>query len=125
MPDIEELHDKKYISLETYRKNDTPVRTPVWFVMQDDTVYVVTREKTGKVGRIRNNQNVRIAPCGIKGDVAGQWHAGKAERLSPDRAGEILKQRDKKYGLAAKLAKLASRGKGDIVAYSISLEQTG
>ena len=122
MPEIQDLQNEKYISLETYKKNGSAVRTPVWFVLQDDSVYVVTRESTGKVKRLRNNQNVKIATCAMKGDVTGQWHSGTAARLSEDESRQILKLRDKKYGFMAKIAKFASRGKGDFVAYSINLE---
>lgn len=122
MPAIRDLENKKYISLETYKKNDNAVRTPVWFVLQNDLVCVVTRESTGKVKRLRNNQNVRIAACTMRGDVTGEWHPATAARLSGDELAQILRLRDKKYGFMAKIAKFASRGKGDFVAYSIKLE---
>ena len=44
---MQNLLSKKYVSLETYNKNNQPVRTPVWFVIQNDLIYVITREKTG------------------------------------------------------------------------------
>ena len=45
--------------LKHTRKDGTPVRTPVWFMIDSDIVYVVTREKTGKVKRLKNNQNIQ------------------------------------------------------------------
>ena len=60
---FEELIDQKYISLDTYKKDKTSVRTPVWFVIDNDCIYITTKENTGKVKRLRNNQNVRIAIC--------------------------------------------------------------
>lgn len=122
MPAIQDLQNEKYISLETYKKNEDAVRTPVWFVIHNDLVYVVTRESTGKVKRLRSNQNVKIAACTMKGDVTGQWYPGKASMLPEDESRQILTLRDKKYGFMAKIAKFASRGKGDFVAYSINLE---
>ena len=71
MYNLEEIESKKYISLETYRKNSQPVKTPVWFVVNDDLIYVVTRDQTGKVKRLRNNQQVKFALCTIKGKVTG------------------------------------------------------
>ena len=67
MFEIQNLHNKKYISLETYRKNGIPVRTPVWFVILDDTIHVITREDTGKIKRLRNNKSVKIALCTFNG----------------------------------------------------------
>ncbi len=72
MNDLKEIESKKYISLETYRKNNQPVRTPVWFVVKNDLIYVVTRDQTGKVKRLRNNQQVKIAICTIRGEVTDQ-----------------------------------------------------
>ena len=121
MVKIRDLENEKYISLETYRKNNDAVQTPVWFVLQDDLIYVVTRESTGKVKRLRNNQNVKIAACTIKGSITGEWHSGTATRLSDNELGSILKLRDTKYGFMAKIAKFASRNKGNFVVYSIRL----
>ena len=38
MNNLEELESKKCISLETYRKNNESVQTPVWFVIKDDLI---------------------------------------------------------------------------------------
>ena len=57
---LEQFHNQKYINFETYKKDGSPVRTPVWFVIDNDLLYVITREYTGKVKRLKNNQNVRI-----------------------------------------------------------------
>jgi len=48
MLNLEEIESGKYISLETFKKNNQPVRTPVWFVIKNNLVYVVTREKQEK-----------------------------------------------------------------------------
>ncbi|MCY4491499.1 MAG: PPOX class F420-dependent oxidoreductase [Thaumarchaeota archaeon] len=123
MAEIQDLKDEKYISLETYKKDGSVVRTPVWFVLQNNTLYVVTRQSTGKVKRLSNNQDVKLAACTIKGNITGQWHDGVATRLPKDESGSIVKLRDKKYGFMAKIAKFASRGKGDFVVYLINLKQ--
>ena len=119
---IEDLKNEKYIALETYKKDSSAVKTPVWFVLQNDLVYVVTREKTGKVKRLKNNQTVRIATCTIKGNVTGTWYSGTASRLASDKAGHIIKLRDEKYGFMSRMVKFASRGKGEFVAYLIRVK---
>ena len=43
MPEIQDLHAKKYISLETYKKNNQPVRTPVWFRSEEHTSELQSR----------------------------------------------------------------------------------
>src|SRR5579864_4501246 len=72
------IQNQKYISLTTYRKNGTGVPTPVWFGEQDGKVYVMTRSDMGKTKRIRNNPQVKVAPCTIRGKVTGPEFAATA-----------------------------------------------
>jgi PPOX class probable F420-dependent enzyme len=119
---LEDLQSQKYISLETYKKNNQPVRTPVWFVIYNDLVYVVTREETGKVKRIKNNPHVKITPCTFKGKPIGEWFSGNAVEVTGEESKTAIKLRKKKYGFMATIAGFASRGKGDLVVFSIKLE---
>jgi len=120
MFNLEDIKSQKYISLETYRKNNQPVKTPVWFVIKDNLVYVVTREQTGKVKRLRNNLQVKFALCSMKGKITGEWVSGTAKILSEQETKEAVKIRDKKYGFMAKIAKFASKNKGEFFAFTIS-----
>ena len=122
MYDLEKIESKKYISLETYRKNNQTVRTPVWFVIKDDLIYVVTRDQTGKVKRLRNNLQVKFALCTIKGKVTGEWVSGTAKILAEEETKDAVKWRDKKYGFMAKIAKFLSKGKGELLAFSIKVD---
>ncbi len=122
MYNLEELESEKCISLETYRKNNESVKTPVWFVTKDDLIYVVTRNKTGKIKRLRNNQQVKIATCNFKGKIKGQWISGTAKILTEEETQIAVKWREKKYGLMAKIAKFLSKGKGDLLAFSIKVD---
>jgi len=93
---LEQLIEQKYINLETYKKDGTSIRTPVWFVIDNDLIYVITRDSTGKVKRLRNNQDVRIVPCSFKGEPKNEWVKGKAEMITGEEAEEIIKLRKKK-----------------------------
>ncbi len=119
---LEDLEPKKYISLATNKKNGLLVQTPVWFVIDSDLVYVITRTKTGKVKRIKNISSVKIAPCTFGGKTTGEWITGQATRVEGEEAKTAIKLRKKKYGFRAILAGFASRGKGDLVVFSIKLE---
>ncbi len=122
MSNLEEIESEKCISLETYRKNNQPVQTPVWFVIKDDLIYVVTRDKTGKIKRLRENQQVKIVPCNFKGKIKGQWISGTAKILTEEETKDAVKWREKKYGLMAKIAKFLSKGKGELLAFSIKID---
>lgn len=111
--------DQKYINLETYRKSGKAVCTPVWFVVDSDTIYVITTKETGKVKRIRNNQTVRVAPCGFRGELKGEWVSGTARFAEKDESEKALALRKKKYGLQARLVGAIVARKGEPVVIAI------
>ena len=114
--------DQKYLSLETYKRNNTPVQTPVWFVIDNDQLYITTKETTGKVKRLRNNQNARIAVCSMKGDIKSNWVDVGLEKIPEESNVEkIVKLRKKKYGFSARLISMFTSQKGKTMAYSIEV----
>lgn len=122
MANLDDIKSQKYISLETYRKNNQSVKTPVWFVIKEDLVYVVTRSQTGKVKRLKNNLQVKFALCTIKGKITGEWISGTAKILDENQTKEAIKMRDKKYGFMAKIAKFLSKSKGEFFAFTIKID---
>ena len=118
---LDQFLDQKYINLETYKKDGTSVRTPVWFVIDNDLIYVITRDSTGKVKRLGNNQDVQIVSCSFKGEPKNEWIKGKAEMITGEEADEIIKLRKKKYGMFARLTGIFTSQKGNLVVYSIEL----
>ena len=115
--------DEKYIALETFRKNGESVITPVWFVEKDDMIWVVTRERTGKVKRMKNNNKVNVAVSNFSGKPKGKWHSGAATIVKGDLAQKAISARNKKYGIMAKLIGVFSAKKGEYVVYSINLDK--
>ena len=69
MPIPPEIQGRKYISLTTFRKTGQAVPTPVWFGEDDGKLYVMSRSDSGKSKRVRNNPQVRVAPCTMRGKV--------------------------------------------------------
>lgn len=74
----------KYVSLTTFRRDGTPVSTPVWFVAENGSLLVETDGDSYKVKRIRHNDNVTVAPCNAMGRVAGDAVAAHAAILPAD-----------------------------------------
>ena len=65
-----DIVDAKYVLLTTFRKNGDAVGTPVWIVaLPDGTGGFTTEATSGKVKRIRNNPNVTLQPCSVRGSV--------------------------------------------------------
>jgi len=122
MLDTQAIKDKKYISLETYRKNKEPVRVPVWFVVLDGIIHVITRKDTGKIKRIRNNPYVSIALCTFNGKPIGEYFPGTAKFVDDKTSNAAIDLRKKKYGFMERIARFASRKKGKLVVFSIELK---
>lgn len=80
-----ELGDGNYLSLTTYRRDGTPVATPVWVMVGDDRLYAITDAESGKAKRLRNSDRVLVAACDMRGTIAGQQYPASAELL--DEAG--------------------------------------
>jgi hypothetical protein len=78
------LFGGKYLSITSYRRDGTPVATPVWFVQEDGDLLVQTDAGSGKVKRIRRNPNVRIAPCTASGRLRAELTAAHAAVLPAD-----------------------------------------
>lgn len=117
---MDEISNEKYINLETYKKDGTPIRTPVWFVTENNKMYVITRESTGKVKRLKNNPKTRFAVCGFKGEIKGEWIDATAKTVQGDEAERAVKLRKSKYGFKALLAGFMTKAKGDLVVYLIT-----
>jgi PPOX class probable F420-dependent enzyme len=108
-PKVSQFRRKKYICIESYRKNGQPVKTPVWFVEENGVLYVHTSDDTGKVKRIRRNPKVRIAVCNFRGNPKGDWTNAKAELMPASKVDTYHPLIIKKYGLMAKLVRFMDR----------------
>lgn len=117
-----DLSSASYISLETYKKDGTPVRTPVWLVADGATVFVRTDPNSGKVKRIRKNHHVKLAPSDMRGNVKGAWVEGEARFVEGDAAQEVLKLFSKKYRTAHALLTLTRRLRGNSTLQVIAIE---
>ena len=96
------LETGKYICILTYKKNGDGVSTPVRFIRKDNKIYIRTSNQSGKVKRIRNNNNVSYALCNISGRIKGEWHSGVA-KIEPDVNKMIFSKITEKYGLIAQI----------------------
>jgi len=94
------LRSQKYISLTTFRKTGAGVATPVWFGEDDGKLYVMTMSDAGKTKRIRNNPQVRVAPCTVRGKITGTDFAATARLLPKEEFARARKTITRKYWMA-------------------------
>lgn len=71
----------KYMSLVTFKRDGTPVATPMWFVHDGERLLVMTDAHSAKVKRIRRNPEVTVATCRPSGRVIGEPLAAEAKIL--------------------------------------------
>lgn len=102
------LDKENYISLETYKRDGNGVKTPVWFAHQGGELIFFTDSRSWKVKRLRRNDRVKIAACGARGKVHGEWFEGSCHRLEGDEARAAHKALTKKYWLLMRVGNVAA-----------------
>jgi PPOX class probable F420-dependent enzyme len=83
--------------LTTYRRDGTPVGTPVHIAVDGDRAYFRTWHSTGKLKRIRNNPNVTIAPSTSRGKPTGPALRARARILSGEESRDAGRLIARKY----------------------------
>jgi len=68
---IDEIGGSKRALLVTYRRDGTPVPTPVWAARAGGVLYVRTERSSGKVKRLRRDPRLLVAPCTMRGSPLG------------------------------------------------------
>jgi PPOX class probable F420-dependent enzyme len=108
--EIEFLEGGSYMSFATRKKSGDFVATPVWFAPDGDSYYVFSAGDAGKVKRLRNFSESRIAACTVRGAVTGQWLDSRAFLLE-DKAEQdtALRALRRKYGWQMAVGDIFSR----------------
>lgn len=97
--EIEFLEGGSYMSFATRKKSGDFVATPVWFAPDGDSYYVFSAGEAGKVKRLRNFSESRIAACTMRGAVTGQWLDTRAFLLEDKKEQDTaLRALRRKYG---------------------------
>jgi uncharacterized protein len=68
---VDEIAGCKRTLLVTYRRDGTPVPTPVWAAEADGLLYVRSERASGKAKRLRRDPRMLIAPCTVRGRPLG------------------------------------------------------
>ncbi|MFH8484407.1 PPOX class F420-dependent oxidoreductase [Streptomyces longisporoflavus] len=99
----------KYLLVTSYRKNGTPVPSPVWVVEDGAGLGVWTAADSWKVKRIRNRADVLIGPCDVRGNPTGAQIPATAEICDPQTTARYRTLIARKYGLVGRLTLFGSK----------------
>lgn len=94
--------------LTTFRRDGTPVSTPVWVVkLNDDTVGFWTSSGSGKAKRLAHTARVTVQPCDARGRVTdGTVAIDATARLVTGSELDAIRERVvAKYGFMTKITK--------------------
>lgn len=122
------LGDEKYLLLTTFRRDGTPVATPVWSVPLDaGEIGFWTSSGSGKAKRLAHTAGVTVQPCDARGrPKAGTQPVRASARIV---AGpEFASIRDKvvaKYGFMTKVTKLLGTVGGIVKGHRIPYGDRG
>ncbi|WP_037851069.1 PPOX class F420-dependent oxidoreductase [Streptomyces sp. NRRL S-340] len=99
----------KYVLITSYRRNGTPVATPVWVVRDGAALGVWTAAGSWKVKRIRNRADVLVGPCDVRGNPTGDQVPATAEICDRATTARYRGLIARKYGLIGRLTLFGSR----------------
>jgi uncharacterized protein len=84
--DLAPLKGAKTILLTTYKRDGTPVPTPVSIAFDGDHAYFRSFDKAWKTKRLRNNPRVQAVACTLRGKPTGEPVQARAALLDDGQA---------------------------------------
>jgi len=102
--DLEFLEGGNYLSFATKKRSGEFVATPVWFAAHGNSYYLFSAGGAGKVKRLRNFSESRVAACTMRGALTGSWTDAEAVILESEKDKKnALQALRRKYGLQMKV----------------------
>lgn len=102
------LGDEKYLLFTTFKRDGTPVATPVWSIpLGDNQIGFWTSSGSGKAKRLAHTDRVTVQPSNVRGkpNPDSEPIEATARLVSGDEMDEIRRKITEKYGLMTKVTK--------------------
>lgn len=103
------LTDAKYVLITTFRRDGTPVPTPVVGAVADGVLYTTTGADSGKVKRIRRDHRITIGACTRRGEPTGPTYAATARLLDGDEGQRAFRLKESRHRLARLMRIVATK----------------
>ena len=100
---LQEVGRCKRALLVTYRRDGTPVPTPVWAALADGALYVRSERSSGKVKRLRRDPRLLVAPCTARGKPLGSPFEASGRVLDGEEEPVAEQALAGRYGLGREL----------------------
>ena len=121
-------NQEQYINLSTQKRDGRFVNTPVWFSQEGETnnYYIFSMKNAGKIKRIRNFSDVKVASCTGLGKLKIDWMDAKTELIDePEKIKFSFSVLRSKYGFRFKISDCFSKifgryHKRQIIKFSIN-----
>ena len=84
--DLKAVRDAKTILLTTYKRDGTPVETPVSIGFEGNRAFFRSYDQAWKTKRLRNDPQVEVAASTLRGKRAGPPIHARATLLTDDQA---------------------------------------
>ncbi|MGC7099888.1 PPOX class F420-dependent oxidoreductase [Amycolatopsis lurida] len=124
--ELERLAAEKYVVVTTFRKNGTPVPTPVWIARRDGELVLWSERAAGKVKRLRNDPRVAVQASDFGGKKThGDKVSGQARLLDEDETEQVRGAIAREYGIVGRVTMFFSRlrGRQRTVGIAITLDE--
>jgi len=100
---IDQVARHKRALLVTFRRDGTPVPTPVWAAHAGAHLYVRSERDAGKLKRLRNDPRLLVAPCTVRGRPLGAPFEARARMLAREEEPLAEAALVARYGLGREL----------------------
>lgn len=115
-----ELASFRYLRLTTFKRDGTPVATPVWFAADGDRLVVTSAAGAWKIKRLRREPRALGAGCDARGTPLGPTIELTGEVLDASQGAVVEAALDRRYGASAigfrLLSRVAGRGAREYLA---------
>lgn len=110
---MSDIDNAAYVLFGTKKRDGSMVDTPVWFAGKAPTYYIFSAGDVGKVKRLRNFVESRIAPCTVMGKALGEFIECSSVLVDdPQSISTAHQELVKKYGWQMRMLDLGSRLSG-------------
>ena len=88
------------MSMRSFRKDGTPVDTPLWVICIAGKLCSYTDDRSFKAKRVLRNPRVEVAACDVWGRRSTDWYAATCRVVTPtDEREAIFRGLQQKYGI--------------------------